>query len=185
LLRFLTFVFCTLISLLGLAPLARATSHDVYGYSFTSIDGKPMPLDAYRGKVLLIVNTASKCGFTKQYAGLQKLYQSYKDKGLVVLGVPSNDFGHQEPGTAPEIKKFCETNFNITFPLTDKVDVVGDNAHPFFKAVREEQGYLAQPHWNFYKYLISRDGHLVSWFASTTTPDSPELVKAVEAELAK
>jgi glutathione peroxidase len=185
-LRLLTFLFLTLLSLFGIGGSGRAaSSHDVYGITFKTIDGQSLTLDQFKGKVLLIVNTASRCGFTKQYAALQKLYATYKDKGLVVIGVPSNDFKNQEPGSSAEIKKFCETNFNITFPLMDKVDVVGDNAHPFFKQVADEQGFLARPHWNFYKYLVSRDGHIVSWYASATTPDSDSLIKAVEAELAK
>jgi len=183
--RLLTFIACSLLSLLGFSSAVRAGTQDVYGYSFSTIDGKPLPLDTYKGKVVLIVNTASKCGFTKQYGGLQALYDRYKDKGFFVLGVPSNDFANQEPGTSTEIKKFCETNFNITFPLTEKVDVIGDNAHPFFKHVRQDLGFLARPHWNFYKYLISRDGHIVAWYSSTTTPDSDTLTKAIEKELAK
>ena len=183
--RFFGFLFVSLLSFLGMSGNVRAATHNVYGITFQSIDGQKLPLDQYKGKVLLVVNTASRCGFTKQYAGLEKLYETYKGQGLVVLGVPSNDFAHQEPGSAPEIKKFCQTNFNITFPLTDKVDVIGDNAHPFFKQVREEKGYLARPHWNFYKYLVSRDGHITEWFASTTEPNSDALIKAVEAELAK
>jgi glutathione peroxidase len=182
--RFLAFIFFFLLSLMGIGTQARAAGHDVYALSFNTIDGKPLPLSSFRGKVVLVVNTASRCGFTKQYAALQKLYAAYKDKGFVVLGVPSNDFANQEPGTSGEIKKFCETNFGITFPMTEKVDVIGDNAHPFFKQVREEQGYLARPHWNFYKYLVSRDGRIVEWFGSATTPDAPALIKAVETELA-
>ncbi len=158
---------------------------DVYGLSFKTIDGQPLPLSQFKGKVLLVVNTASKCGFTKQYAGLQKLYTDYKDKGLVILGVPSNDFGGQEPGSNGEIKKFCEVNFNITFPMAQKEVVTGKEAHPFFAKVRAEQGLLAAPHWNFYKYLVSRDGHLVEWYSSKTTPDADKLTKAIEAELAK
>jgi glutathione peroxidase len=184
--RFLAFILFSLLSALGLSASARATTtHDVYGITFKTIDGKSLTLDQFKGKVILIVNTASRCGFTKQYAGLEKLYETYKDKGLVVLGVPSNDFANQEPGSSGEIKKFCETNFNITFPLMDKVAVIGDDAHPFFKQVREELGFLARPHWNFYKYLIGRDGHIVAWYGSTTKPDSDDLIKAVEAELAK
>ena len=184
--RFLAFLGISLLSLLGFSMLCRASaSHEVYGITFKTIDGRSLTLNQFKGKVLLIVNTASRCGFTKQYAGLQKLYETYQDKGLVVIGVPSNDFAHQEPGSASEIKQFCETNFNITFPLMDKVSVTGDNAHPFFKQVRQEQGIFAQPHWNFYKYLVSRDGHIVNWFGSLTGPDSAALIHAIEAELAK
>ena len=184
--RFLTFLLCLVLSLLGIGVLMRTgPSGEVYANSFKSIDGQPLPLSQFKGKAILVVNTASRCGFTRQYAGLEKLYKTYQGKGLVVLGVPSNDFANQEPGTAHEIKKFCEVNFNITFPMTEKVEVAGDNAHPFFKQVRQEQGFFARPHWNFYKYLVSRDGHIVNWFPSTTAPDSAKLLKAVEAELAK
>jgi glutathione peroxidase len=173
--------------LFGIAATATAaaTPKDIYDLSFQTIDGQPMPLSQYRGKVLVIVNTASRCGFTPQYTALQKLYDTYKSQGLVVLGVPSNDFGGQEPGTAKEIKHFCQTNFNITFPLASKEVVSGNNAHPFYQQVRAQLGILAVPRWNFYKYVISRDGHIVAWFSSLTKPDAPKLMKAVERELAK
>lgn len=183
--RFLAAILFGLLSYVGIAGSARAASADVYGFQFKTIDGAPLPLSQYKGKVLLIVNTASRCGFTPQYAGLQKLYDAYKGKGLVVLGVPSNDFGGQEPGSSAEIKQFCETNFHLTFPLAAKEAVSGEGAHPFFKQVRSEKGVLAAPHWNFYKYLVSRDGHIVQWFSSKTTPDSPALIKAIEDELGK
>lgn len=183
--RFLAFLFCSLFSVLGFAGTSRAAAGDVYGYSFTDIEGKPLPLSEFKGKVLLIVNTASRCGFTKQYAGLEKLYEIYKDRGLVVIGVPSNDFANQEPGSAAEIKKFCEVNFNITFPLTQKVEVIGDGAHPFFKEVRSRLGYLARPHWNFYKYLIGRDGRFAGWYSSFTGPDAKDLLQAIDTELTK
>jgi glutathione peroxidase len=183
--RFLTSIFCAALSLVGLTGCNNEQPRQVYGLSFTTIDGKPMPLEQYKGKVLLIVNTASKCGFTPQYDGLEKLYETYKDQGFVILGVPSNDFGGQEPGTNTEIKTFCETKFNIKFPLAAKEPVTGDNAHPFYKQVRAQMGALASPHWNFYKYLISRDGHIVAWYSSKTTPGSGALAKAIEAELAK
>ena len=185
--RFLTYFLCALLSLIGIGTNARTATAgaDIYGICFKTIDGKPASLAQYKGKVLLIVNTASRCGFTPQYAGLQKIYDAYKDKGLVVIGIPSNDFGGQEPGSESEIKKFCETNFNITFPLMSKEEVTGANAHPFFKQVRSELGVLASPHWNFYKYLNSRDGHLIAWFSSATKPESEALAKAISAQLAK
>lgn len=156
-----------------------------WDFAFTSIDGKPMPLSDFKGRVLLVVNTASFCGFTKQYEALQALNAKYEAQGFNVIGVPSNDFGGQEPKAAGEIKEFCEGMFGVTFPLTDKVVVSGDDAHPFYKWAREELGWINAPKWNFHKYLVGRDGKLVTSFFSQTTPDADRLVKAVEAEIAK
>ena len=142
-----------------------------------------MPMAKFAGKAVLVVNTASQCGFTPQYKALESLYQTYRDRGLVVLGVPSNDFGGQEPGNAAEIKQFCETNFGIDFPMAAKVVVVGEGAHPFYRWAAHELGPLAVPRWNFHKYLVAPDGRLVDWFASMTAPDSTRLIKAVEANL--
>ncbi len=174
---------------LGLAAGAT-TAEDgamktAWDFAFTSIDGKPMPFSGYRGDVLLVVNTASMCGFTKQYSGLQALHEKYEAQGFKVVGVPSNDFGGQEPGAAGEIKDFCETNFGITFPMTEKVAVTGDAAHPFYAWAREELGWLNAPKWNFHKYLVGRDGRLITSFYSQTTPDSGKVTKAVEEALAK
>lgn len=155
-----------------------------YDFSFRKIDGGALPLSEFKGKALLIVNTASKCGFTKQYDGLEDLYDKYKDKGLVVIGVPSNDFLSQEPGSNAEIKSFCESKFGITFPMTEKVSVKGADADPFYLwASVQEQG--AVPGWNFHKFLISPDGQLNASFGSTVEPDSPELVGAIDAVLPK
>ena len=156
-----------------------------WDFSFTSIDGKPMPLSDFKGKVLLVVNTASFCGFTKQYEALQALDAKYQSQGFHVIGVPSNDFGGQEPKAAGEIKEFCEGMFGVTFPLTDKVAVSGEAAHPFYVWARDRLGWLNAPKWNFHKYLVGRDGKLVTSFFSSTAPDADRLVKAVEAELAK
>ena len=130
-------------------------------------------------------NTASHCGFTRQYTGLQRLWERYRNRGLVVLGVPSNDFGNQEPGNEDEIKKFCEVNFDIDFPMTEKQVVSGDNAHPFYKWVATELGVISKPRWNFYKILIDIDGQATAWFTSTTLPDSAKLIAAVERVLPK
>lgn len=162
------------------AQNAPQSAHD---FSFTTIEGEPMPLKAYAGKAVLVVNTASLCGFTPQYRGLQALWERYQDQGLVVLGVPSNDFGRQEPGSSAEIKDFCETNYFITFPLAEKEVVKGDGAHPFYRWARQELGMLAAPQWNFHKYLIAPDGRLVDWFATTTEPLDPKVTKAIEAHL--
>lgn len=156
-----------------------------WDFSFTSIDGKPMPLSEFRGKVLLVVNTASFCGFTKQYKALQALHAKYEGRGFAVIGVPSNDFGEQEPKAPGEIKTFCEGIYGVTFPLTDKNVVSGERAHPFYKWAREELGWLNAPKWNFHKYLVGRDGRLVTSFFSMTEPDSERVIRAVEAELAK
>lgn len=165
---------------------AEPQKGSAYDYSFTTLIGEEkLPLSQFKGKVVLIVNTASHCGFTKQYAGLQKLYDSYQDKGLVVLGVPSNDFGEQEPGTSGEIAEFCKLNYGVTFPMAAKQVVSGDAAHPFYRWAREVLGFGTAPKWNFHKYLIARDGTLVDYFNSTTSPDAARLVEAVEAELAK
>ncbi|KAB7739454.1 redoxin domain-containing protein [Parvibaculum sedimenti] len=160
------------------------TDKTAFDFEFRSLRGQPLRLNAFKGHPLLIVNTASKCGFTPQYKGLEAVWQKYKDEGLVVLGVPSNDFANQEPGGADEIATFCEMNFGVDFPLTAKVSVKGPDAHPLFKWIGAQGGFLSKPRWNFYKYLIGRDGKLKTWFASTTTPDSAKFEKAI-SELVK
>jgi len=166
----------------GGPPVLAETAHD---FSFDSIDGDPLPMSQYKGKAVLVVNTASFCGYTPQYEGLQNLWQEYKDQGLVVLGVPSNDFGSQEPGTAEEIKEFCQVNFDVDFPLTAKEVVKGGDAHPFYKWAVEEQGASNAPRWNFHKYLVAPDGALVTAFPSRVKPMSEELVSEVKANLPK
>ena len=163
------------------AASAPLTAHD---FTFENIDGGPLPLSDFAGKTVLLVNTASMCGFTAQYEALQAVYDKYRDAGLVVLGVPSDDFGGQEYDSADEIKQFCEINYGITFPMTDKVRVKGDNAHPFYQWVAA-QGRMKLPRWNFYKHVIDADGNLVEWFASTTSPDSSKVINAIEKELAR
>ena len=163
-------------------PAAAATAHD---FSLTSIDGGALPLETYRGKVVLLVNTASMCGFTSQYEGLQSLWTEYKDKGLVVLGVPSDDFGGQELDDAKQVKEFCTLNYGIDFPMADIVHVKGSNAHPYFKWIADAHGGLAVPRWNFHKYLVSADGKLIDWFSSPTPPTSAKVLKAIETLLAK
>jgi glutathione peroxidase len=158
-------------------PALADTAHD---FSFESIDGASLPLKAWAGRPVLVVNTASRCGFTPQYEGLQALWERYRDQGLVVLGVPSNDFGGQEPGTASEIKDFCETTFSVDFPLTEKTVVKGEGAHPFYAWARDNRSDLPTPGWNFHKYLVSPDGTLAGAFPTRTDPLSPEITKAVE-----
>jgi glutathione peroxidase len=156
-----------------------------HAFSFTSLDGKPMKLSDFAGKPVLVVNTASECGLTPQYRGLQDLWNSYRDRGLVVLGVPSNDFGGQEPGTETEIQSFCETNYGVSFPMTAKVHVAGSDAHPLYKWVLQQAGADAAPKWNFHKYLIDASGNLAGTYGSKVTPDDPTLKRDIEAQLAK
>jgi len=169
-----------MMGVMGMTGTAQAAN--AYDFGFTAIEGSPLKFDAYRGKTVLVVNTASMCGYTPQYKGLQALWEKYKDKGLVVLGVPSNDFGGQEPGSAKEIKEFCEVNFAIDFPMTTKEPVKGPNAHPMYKWLAEQKG---EPKWNFHKYLIGTDGKLIDAYGSKVAPDSPELATAIEKALPK
>lgn len=155
-----------------------------FDHAFDAIDGKKLDLAQFRGKALLVVNTASFCGFTRQYEGLQKLWDRYRDKGLVVVGVPSNDFGAQEPNAEGEIKNFCETNFGVTFPLTAKVEVKGSTAHPFYKWAADALGSGAAPQWNFHKLLIGRDGRALSAHPSRIEPLSGIMLDAIEKALA-
>lgn len=150
-----------------------------YDFSFRSIDGEPMPLTAFRGKALLVVNVASQCGLTPQYSGLEALWKANREKGLVVLGVPANDFGAQEPGTEREIKTFCETRFAVDFPMTAKEHVIGPDAHPLYKWLAQELGEDAAPKWNFHKYLFGRDGTIAGTFGSRLAPDAAELTSAI------
>lgn len=158
--------------------------NNAYDYTFTTLVGhESLPLETYKGQVILIVNTASKCGFTPQYASLEALYKQYKDKGMVILGVPSNDFGGQESGTEQEVAQFCQLNYGVSFPMTAKEMVSGKEAHPFFLWARSQLGFGTAPKWNFHKYLINRKGELVDYFYSTTSPDAPRVIKAIEKAL--
>lgn len=173
----LVFVFIVFFLLFN-STEGKAMEDNAFSFNFESIEGNPMPLSEYQGKALLVVNTASQCGFTPQYEGLQSVWEEYKDKGLMVIGVPSNNFGSQEPGQEGEVKEFCETTFGIDFPMTSKVSVKGDDAHPFYKwLVTQSAG---TPKWNFHKYLIAPDGSFNKSFTSLTKPMSGSLVKAVE-----
>ena len=152
----------------------------IYDYEIKSISGDNIKLSKFKGKILLLVNVASNCGFTKQYSDLQNLYDTYKEKGFVVLGIPSNQFGGQEPGNEKEIKDFCETNFNITFPMTSKYDVKGSNAHPIYSWAKETYGNSAIPKWNFHKILINKDGIVQNTYSSFTNPKSSKILKEIE-----
>ena len=159
-------------------------SATVFDFQATSIRGEPVDLAAQRGKVLLIVNTASECGFTPQFKGLEQLWQDYGPKGLVVIGFPSNEFGGQDPGSNDQIASFCELNYGVSFPLADKTVVKGEGAHPFYKWAGEQAGMLGRPKWNFHKYLIGADGRFLDWFSTPTKPMSPKIKAAVEKALA-
>ena len=156
---------------------------NAYDFSFTSIDGAPLPLSTFKGKPVLVVNTASKCGLTPQYEGLETLYRDYRDKGLVVLGVPCNQFAGQEPGSEEEIKTFCDVKFGVDFPMTAKVDVKDDARHPFYAWAEEKLGTPAVPVWNFHKILIGGDGEAVAAFGPRTDPLDATIVEAVEKAL--
>jgi glutathione peroxidase len=156
-----------------------------YDFSFKSIDGAALPMSGFKGKAVLLVNVASQCGLTPQYSGLEALWTEKKDKGLVVLGVPANNFGAQEPGTESEIKTFCETRFNIDFPMTSKEDVIGAGAHPMYKWLASELGEDAAPKWNFHKYLINKDGTIAGVFGPRTPPDDPAMLAEIDKALAR
>ncbi|MBL8516279.1 MAG: glutathione peroxidase [Betaproteobacteria bacterium] len=180
---------CMKLSVVAAVLTAGFAAHDALAacqgplnYQTRTLSGQPADLCQYQGKVVLVVNTASYCGFTSQYEGLQSLYDTYKDKGLVVVGVPSNDFGAQEPGTNEQVKDFCERTYKVKFPMLEKSAVVGANANPLHKHLTEATGQA--PKWNFHKYLIDREGKAVSAFGSRTTPLSDEVKQAVERLLA-
>ena len=160
-------------------------SENAYSYSFKDINEEDViNLSDYKGKTLVVVNTASLCGFTYQYDGLQKLYDDYKDQGLVVLGVPSNDFGNQESGTNSEVIEFCESTFSITFPLTEKNVVKGKDAHPFFKWSKKELGFIGGvPRWNFHKIIIGKDGNAIAGYTALTRPSSKKFISEIEKAL--
>jgi Glutathione peroxidase len=151
-----------------------------FNLSATMLDGREQSMADYRGTAVLVVNTASECGFTPQYAGLEKLWQEYRERGLVVLGFPSNDFGQQEPGTAEDIRSFCDLKFHVTFPMFAKVKTKGDGQSPVFAFLTAKH---PRPRWNFYKYLVGRDGEVQDYFMSVTSPDSKRLRRAVEMAL--
>ncbi len=172
------------VALLGfVAASPQASAATAYDFEFDSIDGESLPFSNYEGKSVLVVNVASFCGNTPQYEALQTLWETYQDQGLVVLGIPSNDFGNQEPGTNEEIKEFCDINYGINFPMTDKYVVKGDEAHPFYQWARESYGDAAAPGWNFHKILIGPDGSVSAAFESKVKPDADELIEAVTASL--
>jgi glutathione peroxidase len=151
------------------------TQTNAFDFQLETLGGDPLDLRQFTGHPLLVVNTASKCGFTPQYQGLQDVWTQYRDSGLIVIGVPSNDFGRQEPGTEAEIGTFCSRNYGVTFPMASKVHVKGTEAHPLFAWLAQQGGMLARPRWNFFKYVVAPDGRLADWFSSITTPQSRRL----------
>lgn len=156
---------------------------NVYEFVFTSINESTMPLRNYQGQPILLVNTASECDFTPQYRALEKIWADYKESGLVVVGMPCNDFGQQEPGTEKEIEEFCDNQYNVSFPMTCKYSVMGLSAHPLFHAIREEFGDDASPRWNFYKYLFDGYGQMVDFWPSKVEPDDSALTHKIECNL--
>ena len=169
-----------LLTIIFLFINSMSYSKSLYEFSFTSIDGKKLELKSYKNKVILVVNTASMCGFTKQYEGLEKVYQEYKDKGLIVIGMPSNSF-KQEYSDENKVKDFCETKFNITFPMTKIVQVTGEEKHDFYIWLDKQHG--VKPKWNFYKFLFDKKGTFISSFSSMTRPNSDRILDILNAEL--
>ncbi len=176
---------CVLAVVAGIFSLAPAMADSPLAGKVKKIDGSEVDLAKYKGKVVMVVNVASQCGATPQYAGLQKLHDTYKDKGLVVLGFPANEFGAQEPGSDAEISKFCTSKYNVTFDMFSKIVVKGDGQSPLYKALTSQANPAGDVKWNFEKFLIGRDGNVVARFATPVKPDDPALVAAVEAELKK
>lgn len=168
-------------------PSVATEKSPVLGHTMNSLDGNPVNFSQYEGKVLLIVNVASRCGATPQYKQLQELHEKYQDKGLVVLGFPCNQFGAQEPGTAEEIAAFCKDNYKVTFPMFDKVDVNGKQAAPLYQYLTSEKAVPSDPgavRWNFEKFLIGRDGQVIERFRTRVSPDAPQVVQSIEKALA-
>ena len=161
---------------------SATTNYDklAYDFNFNDLDGSPLNLTEYRGKVIVVINVASQCGFTSQYEDMQKVWEKYQSKGVIILGVPSNDFGRQEPGSNKEIKNFCEAKFGITFPMTEKVSVKGENAHPFYLWAKENHGKSAIPKWNFHKIIIGKNGKVAETFSSMSNPSSKKFINTLE-----
>ncbi len=165
--------------------LMVAKTPSIYDFTMDDIDGKPVNLSQYRGKVLLVVNTASFCGNTPQYSDLEKIYEAYQEKGFEILAFPANNFGQQEPGTNQEIKTFCFTKYSLTFPLFSKISVKGEDKHPLYRYLTEQSPFPGEVEWNFQKYLIDRSGNVVARYHHRTKPLSDEIVRGVETALSK
>ena len=167
-----------------LGATAMATGKSVYDFTLNSIDGQPAPLAAYKGKVVLLVNVASRCGFTPQYTALESIYEKYKDRGFVIVGIPANNFGSQEPGSNQEIKTFCSSKYSVTFPMMAKVSVKGEDKTPLYQYLTTTPKTGGEIQWNFTKFLVGPDGQIVARFEPKVTPDSPEVTAAIEKALA-
>jgi len=178
--RLLSFTVAVL--LMGTTAFSAERAMSFFDLQAKRLDGQPVNLSEYKGKVVLVVNTASECGYTPQYAGLEKLWGEYKSKGVVVLGIPSNDFGGQEPGSAQEIKKFCELRYKVTFPMLEKVKTKGEGQSPVYEFLARENG---APKWNFHKYVVGKDGQVRAAFPSSVAPEAPELKSALDKALAE
>ena len=176
-----------LFGLVILMTTSTFAASNLYSFTLPNIDGKPMPLADFKGKVILMVNVASQCGFTPQYSALEAIYQKYKDQGFVILGFPANNFGQQEPGTNEEIKTFCSRKYSVTFPLYSKISVKGSDQAPLYQYLTKDAdpSHTGDIKWNFTKFLFDRSGNPVARFEPATTPDSPQVIAAVEAALAK
>ena len=177
--------YSLLIMIMSLFSTNVSANYDklAYDFNFNDLDGSALNLAEYKGKVIIAVNVASQCGFTKQYEDMQKVWEKYQAKGVVMLGIPSNDFVSQEPGSNKEIKNFCEAKFGITFPMTEKVLVKGENAHPFYLWAKKNYGKSAIPKWNFHKIIIGKNGKIVDTFASITNPSSKKFITALKKAL--
>ena len=176
------FKFLIIILVMFFSTKSMSSDKSFHDFSIESISGGDIKLADYKNKVVLLVNTASQCGFTPQYAGLQKIYDRYKDDGLVVLGVPSDDF-KQELSSDDDVKKFCEIRYGVNFPLTSIQKIKGESAHPLYKWISGNTSVIGQPRWNFHKYLISKEGQILNWFSSMTSPTSEGLLNQVEQAL--
>ena len=179
--KFKIFILIIMIFFLGNENNANAKYEKLaYDFAFSDLDGGSLSLADFKGKVIVVVNVASQCGFTSQYEDMQKIWKKYQAKDVIILGIPSNDFGQQEPGTNEEIKNFCEAKFGITFPMTEKVSVKGSDAHPFYIWAKEKYGKSAVPKWNFHKIIINKEGKIEKTFSSMTNPSSKKFIEVIE-----
>ena len=177
--KILSLIFILMISFFGNQTLANYEKL-AYDFKFKDLDGSDLNLSEFKNKIIIVVNVASQCGFTKQYEDMQNIWEQYQEKGIVIIGVPSNDFGNQEPGSNQEIKTFCQAKFGITFPMTEKVIIKGSEAHPFYLWAKKNHGKSAVPKWNFHKIIINKTGKIDQTFSSITNPSSKKFKKAIE-----
>ena len=174
--KFIVFILSLFVS------TSSSAQESIFDIKINDINGSPINLNSFKGKYIMFVNVASKCGFTPQYSGLQKLHTRYKEEGLIVLGVPSNDF-NQELSKDSDVKEFCEIRFGVDFPMTSIQKIRGDDAHPLYKWISSQVSVIAQPRWNFHKYLVDPDGQLANWFSTPTSPLSSKVIQAIETNL--